>query len=785
MSRSILLAFLLLSAPAVWSGSTAVHVFPDKVEGHVSPMLYGHFLEHIYDSVVGGLDGQLLRGPSFEEPPGLLPNGWEVIQGGWSLEDLVLVNDGVGPDAHILKGDPSWTDYEFSVRAKKDSGAEGFLIIFRAVDSNNFYWWNLGGWNNTQSAVEHEVNGARSLVAGTNQPVKIETGREYLIRVACQGSQIECFLDGGKVCAFEDTSNGHGRVGLGTWVTAARYWDVRVKKGSETLLGTEMPSAGSSLSRLWKSDGEKSDVHLQWSSENPLNSRHCQRLGTSGKGGGLLQEGLPVQEGQTYTGSVWVRGSAEKFIVALKAGGDILSASYMIESQDWIEVPFEFTPRMSDCYAIFHLYIQGAGNVFLDQCTLRRKDTRYRPAIYDKVREISPAFIRWPGGCFAEYYRWQDGIGPLKDRITKPNTVWGGFDPNHIGTDEFIQLCRDVKAEPLIVLNIGHHDPPEKVQDYIQEALAWEEYCNGAASTKYGAIRASNGHPEPYGVKYWEIGNETWPMGAEAYAQRVVQFVEALRQQNPGLKFLVCGSGGHNLEWNQKILELAATHMDYLSVHHYMQGTFEEEMKNGVEYPAFLEKTGEIIKTCAHPEIRIAVTEWNQQSIALRTGLYAGLVLNGFERLGDLVTLSCPALFIRKTSFSEWNNAFINHDSNRVFVAPNYLVMKLYNDHFAPLRIAAEAPAGLNMVATRNETPGEIILKVVNPSAAESIASQIVIEGQGAASSLHLWRVTSEGIDDQNSLEEPERIKVQEEEVAGSEIVFPAHSVTVIAVPWK
>ena len=772
MRTWLVIAVVALGGRAVGDGQTIV-VHPDRQLGAVHPYVYGHFLEHIYNSVVDGLWGQLIRGPGFEEYPTDLGEGLNVINGGWCFDDDALVGNGV--DAHVIFGDHDWTDYTFTVEARKDGGREGFLILFRALDFDNFYWWNLGGWGNKYSSVEHEVNGKRvPLVAETRTETTIAQGRWYDIAIKCAGPTVECYLDGECLATFRDVKNGRGAVGLGAWATDVRYRNARVVAGAKTLFELHKPEGQRQVSGAWRAaPADAEGMAYTVDTAKVLNSRFCQRIASTGKGGGIAQQGLALEAGAHYRGSVWLRGHG-----TVAAALDGVEKRFDVDSDEWREFPIKFTPRNTTDNATFALTLRGSGEVWVDLCTLYRADTPYRPAVFEKVKAIRPTFIRWPGGCYAEHYRWKDGIGPAKGRLTKPNMIWGGLDPNLFGTAEFIQLCRDVDAEPLIVLNIGHHEPEAELEAYIQEALDWVEYCNGDTSTCYGALRAEHGRAEPFDVLYWEIGNETWRMGVEGYAARAKRFVDALREKDPRLKYLVCGSAGHNLEWNRRIIELAATHMDYLSVHHYMAGMFKMEMQNGVDYPEFLHETAKLIAQSAKPDIKIAVTEWNEQSTALRTGLYAGLVLNGFERYGDEITMACPALFIRKVTAPAWDNAFVNHDSNRVFVAPNYLVMKMYRDNFAPVRVHVEAPEALNVMATLDPDTSDVILKVVNPSQADDVTVKVAIEGR-AESRFEVWRVHSADINDRNSIEEPDRIRVVETQT-GPDVVFPAHSVTVL-----
>jgi alpha-N-arabinofuranosidase len=121
------------------------------------------------------------------------------------------------------------------------------------------------------------------------------------------------------------------------------------------------------------------------------------------------------------------------------------------------------------------------------------------PDVVRLLKESRLPILRWPGGNFASTYHWEDGVGPVERRPTKPNYAWGGVEPNTFGTDEFVAFCRAVGCEPMICLNAGSATP--------DEAARWIEYCSGPITSPMGARRAANGHPEPYRIRYWEVGN--------------------------------------------------------------------------------------------------------------------------------------------------------------------------------------------------------------------------------------------------------------------------------------
>src|SRR5208283_226081 len=142
-------------------------------------------------------------------------------------------------------------------------------------------------------------------------------------------------------------------------------------------------------------------------------------------------------------------------------------------------------------FVIQHIFLQPADNIHGAD-----------PDIIRLLRESHLPLLRWPGGNFVSGYHWKDGVGPVEKRPTKPNYAWGGIEPNLFGTDEFMEFCQAVGCEPMICINAGNGTPTEAAQ--------WIEYCNGPADSPMGRLRATNGHAEPYHVKYWEVGNELW-----------------------------------------------------------------------------------------------------------------------------------------------------------------------------------------------------------------------------------------------------------------------------------
>lgn len=700
----------------------SITVNADRVLNRIDEKVYGHFLEHIYHSCNGGLWGELIWDRSFE-------GGGAGTS--WTVKENCLAQDGGAADVRLTFGSPDWTDYEFTVEARKTGGEEGFLILMRALNKQEFYWANLGGWQNVGHGLERGIKGEkRWRGVSKRHNGRIEADRWYRIRARCEGPRIQLWLDQELVIDYTDDGKGpkHGKVGVGTWTTQALFRNFKVTSLDGKTLHEGLPPLPESRGAAvpgWRPVGS---AKVSTSTENPLNGEKSKLIETTGPSGGLAQQPIKISEGEIYRGSLWIRGNAPGGLrVQLLIDGKVVAEqSLAAPGKEWQEMPIELKSSGTFDNAALQILVQGAGTVWLDQVSLMpdawRKSGGFRPDLLQAIAELKPPVIRWPGGCYASPYRWKDGIGPQHKRGPHPKNMWDDKEVNSFGTDEFIAMCRKVGAEPLIVVNIGTPNWNRQVldNDFLQEVRDWIQYCNGPADSKWGKVRAANGHPEPYRVKYWEIDNETWHMGAETYAQWVNRFAPAMRRADPSIKLAACGSagygdGGNGLAWNHVLIDQCADKIDYLSIHHYESPARFAE--GPLAYEAFFRKTGDLIKASKNPNLKIDVSEWNAQSTDWRTGLYCGGLLNAFERCGDVLEIGGPALFLRHVSATGWDNAFVNFDHRTWFPAPNYVVMKLWRDHYFPDRVEISGEAGkLNLSAAKSTDGRTICLKAVNPT---------------------------------------------------------------------
>ena len=467
--------------------------------------------------------------------------------------------------------------------------------------------------------------------------------------------------------------------------------------------------ATNAFARHWEIIGNES---VRLDTNQPLNALKSVRISATDAPAGVAQKNFCLHAGDTLRGSLWARGRGT---LVVRLGGQEKTLPAL--AADWKEYPLEFTPVADDSAATLEIVTRGHADVNVDQVSLMADSARatggFRPDLLAAVTDLHPPIIRWPGGGFVNGYNWKNGIGPQSKRLDKGRRIWDELDPSSFGIDEFITLCRKVGAQPLICVNIT---TSPALPNPVQDACDFIEYCNGSATSKWGAIRAANGHPEPYNVKQWEIGNEAWNLGASNYVKIVREFAPAMKKMDPSIQLSACGSGGVNPEgrgqaWNAQVLDACSDCFDFLSIHIYQNP--ESYAKGPENFSKFWRDAGKLIAASKNPRIKLFVSEWNAQCIDWRTGLYCANMLNHFEEASDLVAMATPALWLRHVSAEKWNNAFINFDNCSWFPAPNYVVMKLWREHFAPNLLAIEGNPGLlNIVATKGDN---LIVKAVNP----------------------------------------------------------------------
>ena len=365
----------------------------------------------------------------------------------------------------------------------------------------------------------------------------------------------------------------------------------------------------------------------------------------------------------------------------------------------------------------FHLRLapDGPGRMALRRCLLWPDDAieGWDPDVVRLLREARLPLLRFPGGNFVSGYRWRDGVGPVVERPVRPNPAWREAEWNHVGTDEWLRLCEMVGCEALVCVNAGDGTP--------EEAADWVEYCNGGAETPMGALRARHGHPEPYGVRLWEVGNElygSWQVGATdaaGYAQRYGRFTRAMLGRDPGLHLV---ANGDSPEWNRAVVEANPAGVAVLS-HHCLYGGYPADAdprRVYLEHMAFTPAYGRMWHDLTRPlrasglPPRLAVTEQQifthrptlPTNATLTEAVWTASILNEAIRSDGLVELLTHSALVN-------HGGGLRKEREVVYAQPVWWTTHLY----------ATAPAPLVRLDCDVEGPGFSAERLRVPAVAE------------------------------------------------------------------
>ncbi len=528
---------------------------------------------------------------------------------------------------------------------------------------------------------------------------------------------------------------------------------------------------------------------------------------------GIYQPRIPIETDVEYRGYIWLRTTdyAGNVTVAFESDSDrrqIYATTNLapIVRGDWRRYEFSLKPNRNDPLARFAVLFPGRGTVWIDQVSLMPGDFAaggVRADVFDQIKRLKPAFIRWPGGNVAQDYRWMWGIGPRDERVTWTNLSWKNEpEPSDFGTDEFVMFARALGAEPSITVNVEGRGAS------ASEAAAWVEYCNGPATSKYGAMRAANGHAKPFGVKFWELGNEIWGdwvrghSDAQTYARNYNRYAQAMRAVDPSIKLIAVGD--NDMNWNRTVLREAGRNIDYLAIHHYygrrdMQGDPLNLMARPLFFERFYTRVQQLLDELGlNDRVKLAINEWgldlpSERQYSIEPALYGARLMNVFERSGEIVEMSAVSDLV-----NGWPGGIIQAGRQSVFVSPIYLVNQLYGEHRGDqlLKTTVNSPTfntsreGTNIPyldanSSRTADGKTIFVKAVNTSRTRALVTTITIDGVIPAARAELKTVTAPSINVFNDFSRPDAVFIQNRTLPSGRrfvVTLPKHSVSVIVL---
>jgi alpha-N-arabinofuranosidase len=464
--------------------------------------------------------------------------------------------------------------------------------------------------------------------------------------------------------------------------------------------------------------------------------------------------------------------------------------------------PIQFSGRrmgLPDTTSFNTLY----GNLY-DPSSPLADENGFRKDYIEAMKELQVTNMRWPGGNFVMGYNWQDGIGLKDQRPARINLAWGGFDNNHVGTDEWIELNKAIGSENIICVNLGLAT--------INDACYWVEYCNYKKGTYYSDLRAKNGHEKPYNVKIWDLGNEVdgapWELGhkeAADYVKIAREAAKAMRSVDNTIKFVASGSSyyestGQWVEWNRKVLTGLGDMIDYISIHRYWENSPDYYTFMGQSAMDFEEKIRvtaaeiEAVKTMndfKNP-ISISVDEWGSFGRNFLSVLPVAQCLNSFIRHADIVKMA---------NFTMLTSLLGNDRDKGTFKTPLTNTFKLFSNNCRGNSIDTYVECDtfntekckgipfLDVTSVYLKETNTVYINVVNRHKDKTITTDIINNSGTFTRKAEGKLLTADSLDepfifDKKDQYEPvtKEIKVEGNKISCS---FPAHSFTQIKVGVK
>ena len=535
-----------------------------------------------------------------------------------------------------------------------------------------------------------------------------------------------------------------------------------------------------------------------------------------GEACGIRQGNLGLIEGKEYVGyALLCHVEKPRPVTVRLAWGEEESAGRSVVLQEvgtsYEKYTFRFRAGKTTDNASLSLTLSQPGYLWIGSVSLMPADNvgGMRADTLELLERLNSPIYRWPGGNFVSGYNWKDGLGPRDRRPPRWERAWEDVEDNDFGIDEFITFCRRIETEPLVVVNTGLGS--------VEDAAELVEYVNGSPKTLWGSRRARAGHPEPYGVVWWGVGNEmygAWQLGnvpVERYAVRHNAFVRAMKAVDPKIKIVAVGVPG---KWNDVIVPRCAPQMDLLSAHHYTQRGMrvpfspEDARKYEENFLAYCGHVAEGVRRLvddlrarqdgsrpAVDRIRLSVDEWGivrewkPEPDGPGVGIYEvyyplgdcianGRALHELIRSADLVEIAQWAQAVNvigaiKTSRTHASFGPIGH------------LLALYRARLGgrllPVEVSGDGP--LDVVAAWDHESSTLSVGLINYSPKDDVSVTLKMDGAGDLAPASAWRIHGPSLGAINVPGEPESVTttlLPDPLPLDKPVLLPAHSVTVL-----
>lgn len=522
--------------------------------------------------------------------------------------------------------------------------------------------------------------------------------------------------------------------------------------------------------------GMVGDVSFARDTDNPFVGSQCGRItygGWPGGMGGAAQTGVAVKAGERLDFTGYLRGAALSGPVRVMIGRDYGAYFDAYDTlvldgvgTDWGKHTGSLTSPVTDPDASFLIALDAPGTLWLGRLSLMPESAveGWRADVVATVKASKPGIIRF-GGSSLIFYDWETGIGPREKRRPFINHPWNNTEEHDVGLAEFLRFCRLVDAEPLVCTNANSSSV---------ESIAHEvEYCNGDATTEWGGKRVADGYPEPFAVKYWQIGNE---QAGEEYENRVVQYARAMTAVDPSIKLLVSYP-------SDRLINELGDQLYAVCPHHYGPDVaFWTRDLDGLRR--------RIAASPTNPRLKAGVTEWNHTAgdwgdgrawlLTQYNALFIARMLNLYQRNSDLVVIANRSNLCNSSC-----SGSIQTSPSDLYVTPAHQVQSLYANECGEVPLRVEGGEGLDVMATWDAARQRVCVTVVNTEGAPR-QETLRLEGFAATDAgARVITIAAPSLSSVNSFAGKDRVAPVSRQVTAQELsgfTFAPYSVTAIEI---
>ena len=541
---------------------------------------------------------------------------------------------------------------------------------------------------------------------------------------------------------------------------------------------------------------------------------------------GFQQSGIAVRKGKSYTGRIILSGTTGTTVKVSLIWGNGSSDRQTVTinkiGSDYRKIPLSFQALGDSDDARFEIVGTGTGSFHVGAVSLMPSNNveGFRAEVIAALKQLHSGVYRWPGGNFVSGHEWRNAVGDPDKRPPIMDEVWHAVQPNDVGTDEFMTLCRLLDVEAYITVNGGFGD--------AWSAAQLVEYVNGAATTPMGKWRAANGHPQPYKVQFWGVGNEPWgewQLGAVPVAQWILKhnmMAKAMRKVDPTIKLIAGGAMPDAMtgskqakrlngqivpdylsagDWSGNLLAHCLDNMDLLSEHFYSRSDQRTDLTTGEKVPTGPQPLVEWERWPAkavrskyehYQEYlkRIPALKDKPVPISLDEWAYTGVPANSYKVV-PAYAWAFQEMFRHSELYQlggfTFATAMINETRTDAVLSPTGLLFKMYRDHFGtiPAEVSGDSPqpkpiypAGgdqpavnpgsatfpLDVSAALSDDRKTLTFAVINPSGSEQ-QLKLTLNGTKLSNRGHVWRMAPASVDATIVVGQKPGVEVQEQDV--------------------